>query len=129
MVLQYPKQTDPPGALGAYPKTIGKIVGFSHNMEYLEGEYDRPDPSLSTEFGKEVDRYQDAALSQPEMVTRNGRDRTVMMSAEEYSRPARRNRHVFLTGDAPPDIIETVRNASMDASHNRLNDLLTDWRL
>jgi prevent-host-death family protein len=40
----------------------------------------------STEFGKEVGRYQDVALSQPVIVTRNGRDRTVMISAEEYRR-------------------------------------------
>jgi PHD/YefM family antitoxin component YafN of YafNO toxin-antitoxin module len=38
----------------------------------------------STEFGKEVGRYQDAALSQPVVVTRNGRDRTVTISVEEY---------------------------------------------
>jgi len=39
----------------------------------------------STEFGKEVGRYQDAALSQPVFVTRNGRDRTVMISADNIS--------------------------------------------
>ena len=46
----------------------------------------------STEFGKEVGRYQDMALSQPVVVTRNGRDRTVMISAEEYARLRRRDR-------------------------------------
>ena len=40
----------------------------------------------STEFGKEVGRYQNAALTQPVVVTRNGRDRTVMISAEECAR-------------------------------------------
>ena len=40
----------------------------------------------ATEFGKEVGRYQDVALTQPVFVTRNGRDRTVMISAEEYQR-------------------------------------------
>jgi len=34
----------------------------------------------STEFGKEVGRYQDAALSQPVMVTRNGRPRSATPS-------------------------------------------------
>lgn len=40
----------------------------------------------STEFGKDVRRYQDMALSQPVVVTRNGCDLTVMISAEEYQR-------------------------------------------
>jgi hypothetical protein len=52
----------------------------------------------STEFGKEVGRYQDAALNQPVVVTRNGRDRTVMISAEEDARLKRRDRQVFGTG-------------------------------
>ncbi len=32
----------------------------------------------ATDFGKDVGRYQDAALSQPVIVTRNGRDREVL---------------------------------------------------
>jgi PHD/YefM family antitoxin component YafN of YafNO toxin-antitoxin module len=40
----------------------------------------------STEFGKQVGRYQDLALSQPVVVTRNGRDRTIVISADEYYR-------------------------------------------
>ena len=38
----------------------------------------------STEFGQEVGRYQDVALSGPVIVTRNGRDRTVVIAADEY---------------------------------------------
>jgi len=41
----------------------------------------------STEFGKEVGRYQDMALVQPVVVTRNGRDRVVMISTDEYHFP------------------------------------------
>ncbi len=81
----------------------------------------------STEFGKEVGRYQDVALTQPVVVTRNGRDRTVMISADEYRRLKRRDRAVFAAGEAPEDIIEAVRNATMDPRHNHLDDLLKDW--
>jgi prevent-host-death family protein len=81
----------------------------------------------STEFGKEVGRYQDAALNQPVVVTRNGRDRTVMISAEEYARLKRRDRQVFATSEAPEEVIDAVRNAKMDPRHNHLDELLKDW--
>ncbi len=81
----------------------------------------------STEFGKEVGRYQDVALSQPVNDTRNGRDRTVMNSVEEYQRLKRRDRRVFAAGEAPDEIIEAVRNSEMDPRHRHLDDLVKDW--
>ncbi len=81
----------------------------------------------STEFGKEVGRYQDAALIQPVVVTRNGRDRTVMISAEEYARLKRRDRQVFGAGELPAETIEAIRNVKMDPRHNHLDDLIKDW--
>ncbi len=82
----------------------------------------------ATEFSKEVGRYQDAALSQPVVVTRNGRDRTVMISADEYQRLKRRDRQVFASGDAPDEIIEAVRGSKMDPRHTCLDDLVKDWK-
>lgn len=81
----------------------------------------------STEFGKEVGRYQDAALSQPVVVTRNGRDRTVMISAEEYHRLKRRDRQVLAAGELPDEMLEAVRTADMDSRHKHLDDLVKDW--
>ena len=81
----------------------------------------------SAEFGDQVERYQDLALLEAVVVTRNGRDRTVMISAEEYRRLKRRDRTVFATADLPADVVEAVRNAKMDPRHNHLDDLLTDW--
>jgi prevent-host-death family protein len=49
----------------------------------------------SAEFQKNIGRYQDAALVQPVTITRNGRERTVMISAEEYRRLKRRDREVL----------------------------------
>ncbi len=65
----------------------------------------------STEFGKEVGRYQDVALSQPVVVTRNGRDRTVMISADEYSRLKKRDREVLGIEDFTAADIEAIRLA------------------
>ncbi len=80
----------------------------------------------STEFGKEVGRYQDLALRQPVVVTRNGRDRTVMISAEEYLRLKRRDRQVFGAGQLPDDLVEAVARSEMDPRHNHLDRLLDD---
>jgi hypothetical protein len=81
----------------------------------------------STDFGKEVGRYQDMALAQPVIVTRNGRDRTVMISADEYSRLKRRDRQVFAAGELPDEMVEAVRHAEMDERHRHLDSLIPDW--
>jgi Antitoxin Phd_YefM, type II toxin-antitoxin system len=49
----------------------------------------------AAEFQRNIGRYQDMALVQPVAVTRNGRERTVMISAEEYYRLKRRDRQVL----------------------------------
>lgn len=47
------------------------------------------------EFQRHIGRYQDLALTQPVAVTRNGRERTILISAEEYHRLKRRERQVL----------------------------------
>lgn len=81
----------------------------------------------STEFSKEVGRYQDSALTQPVVVTRNGRDRTVMISSEEYKRLKRRDREVFATGELSEAIVEAVARTDMDPRHKHLDNLVKDW--
>lgn len=49
----------------------------------------------AAEFQRNIGRYQDAALVQPVAVTRNGRERTVMISVEEYHRLKRRDRQAL----------------------------------
>jgi prevent-host-death family protein len=81
----------------------------------------------STDFGKEVGRYQDVALTQPVIVTRNGRDRTVMISAEEYERLRQRDRKVIAAGDLSSELVEAVAKSEMDTKHNHLDELVKDW--
>ena len=38
----------------------------------------------STEFQQNVGRYQDAALMEPVIITKNGRDKNVLISAEAF---------------------------------------------
>jgi PHD/YefM family antitoxin component YafN of YafNO toxin-antitoxin module len=49
----------------------------------------------AAEFHKHQGRYQDLALTQPVAITRNGRERTVMISVDEYQRLKRRDRQVM----------------------------------
>jgi len=53
----------------------------------------------AAEFQRNIGRYQDMALVQPVAVTRNGRERTVMISIEEYYRLKRRDRRVLELAD------------------------------
>jgi prevent-host-death family protein len=70
----------------------------------------------SAEFQKNIGRYQDLALTQPVMVTRNGRERTVVISAEEYSRLKRRDREVLGLEDFTQADLELIRRAEPPAS-------------
>lgn len=74
------------------------------------------------EFQRHIGRYQDMALTQPVAVTRNGRERTVMISADEYYRLKRRDRQVLSLADfTEADIaaLEAIRapESSRDFDH------------
>lgn len=53
----------------------------------------------AAEFQRNIGRYQDLALKEPIAVTRNGRERTVMISIEEYHRLKSRDRRVMILDD------------------------------
>ncbi len=82
----------------------------------------------STEFGKEVGRYQDAALSQPVVVTRNGRDRTVRISADEYRRLKRRHRRVVSIEDFTDEDMALIAQSEMPRGYEHLDAELKDWQ-
>jgi len=65
----------------------------------------------AAEFQKHIGRYQDAALTQPVTVTRNGRDRTVVISADEYRRLKRRDREVLGLDELTEDDLAAIRAA------------------
>ena len=70
----------------------------------------------STEFSKELGRYQDAALSEPVIVTRNGRDRTVTISIEEFRRLKRRDRESLRAEDFSEADVEAIRKSEPSAA-------------
>jgi len=69
----------------------------------------------AAEFQKHFGRYQDVALTQPVTVTRNGRERTVMISAEEYHRLKRRDRQVLGLDDFDQADLDAIRRAEAPA--------------
>jgi PHD/YefM family antitoxin component YafN of YafNO toxin-antitoxin module len=62
----------------------------------------------SAEFQRNIGRYQDMALREPIAVTRNGRERTVMLSIEEYDR---RDREVLGLEDFTDEDIAALERA------------------
>lgn len=66
----------------------------------------------AAEFQRQSGRYFDLALTQPVVITRNGRERTVMISTEEYARLKRRDREVLAAADfAEAELQEIARSA------------------
>jgi PHD/YefM family antitoxin component YafN of YafNO toxin-antitoxin module len=66
-------------------------------------------------------QVQDLAIAEPVTITSNGRDRMVLMSAEEYKRLKRRDRQVMTLADFTAEDIaalEKVRAPAEAASFN-----------
>jgi prevent-host-death family protein len=82
----------------------------------------------STEFQQDVRRYEDAALTEPVMITQDGRDRLVLLSAEEYARLKRRDRRVVVTGEFTEEEMAAIAKAEVPAEYAYLDEELKDWK-
>lgn len=71
--------------------------------------------TTSAEFQRNIGHYQDKALVEPVMVTRNGRERVVLMSADEFKRLKRRDREVLRAEDFTHADLEAIRKAEPPA--------------
>ena len=70
----------------------------------------------STEFQRKVGLYQDLALIEPLTVTRNGRDRIVVLSADEYRRLKSRDRAVLRVEDLSAEDLDAITAAKPPAA-------------
>jgi prevent-host-death family protein len=75
----------------------------------------------AAEFQRYFGRYQDEALTQPVVITRNGRERLVMLSVDEYRRLKRRDREVLRAGDLSDDDLAAIAKVEMDPRHAHLD--------
>ena len=72
--------------------------------------------------------YQDEALTKPAAITKNGRPRTVLISAEKYERLTRRDRRVITAGEVPDRQIAALREAKVPDRFADLDSELKDWK-
>jgi len=64
----------------------------------------------SGDLQRKIGQIQDLALTHPVTITNNGRDRLVLMSAEEYRRLKRRDRQVMGLEDFTDADVAALRN-------------------
>ncbi|CDN95382.1 MULTISPECIES: type II toxin-antitoxin system Phd/YefM family antitoxin [Rhizobium/Agrobacterium group] len=82
-----------------------------------------PAAAVSKNFGA----YQDAAVREPVIITKNGRPRTVLMAYDDYLRLAKRDRRVELTTAMSDDELAAVEASTMEAGLDHLDaELLMD---
>ena len=78
----------------------------------------------AAEFQRYFGRYQDEALTQPVVITRNGRERLVMLSVDEYRRLKRRDREVLRAGDLSDANLAAIAKTEMHPRHAHLDEEL-----
>ncbi len=83
---------------------------------------DNPRATVSSaEFQRNLGLYQDKALAGPVTITRNGRERLVLLSVEEYQRLKRRDRRVFAVEDTSERQIAALKKARVPKGNEHLN--------
>ena len=82
----------------------------------------------TAEFIKNYGTLADKALTEPLTITKNGRDRFVLVEAAEFARLMRRDRKVYGLGEMPDELFELIKQSKMDPRHDHLNALLEDWQ-
>ncbi|APG86347.1 prevent-host-death family protein (plasmid) [Sinorhizobium americanum CCGM7] len=79
--------------------------------------------AVSKNFGA----YQDAAVREPVIITKNGRPRIVLIAYEDYLRLSRRDRRVEATAELSDAELAAVEKAEQEPCLDHLNaELLAD---
>lgn len=73
--------------------------------------------AVSKNFGA----YQDAAVRDPVIITKNGRPRTVLIAYEDYLRLTKRDSRVELTSSLGDDDLVAIEASEMDAGLDHLD--------
>ena len=81
----------------------------------------------TADFLKNYGTLADKALTEPVVITKNGRDRLVILSAEEYARLKRRDRRVVRLEEFSDDEMALIAQAEVPAEYAHLNTELKDW--
>jgi prevent-host-death family protein len=81
----------------------------------------------TADFIKNSGTLADKALAEPVTITKNGRDRLVVLSADEYERLKRRDRRVVRLEDFSRDEMALIASAEVPAGQRHLDAELKDW--
>ena len=81
----------------------------------------------TADFIKNYGSLADRALSEPVTITKNGRDRLVVLSAEEYERLCRPDRRVLPAGELTEEEAALIAKAEVPTEHAHLDEELKDW--
>lgn len=82
----------------------------------------------TADFIKNYGSLADKALAEPVTITKNGRDRLVVMSASEYERLLRRDRRVVLAEELSNEELALIAQAEVPPGHEDLDAELADWK-
>ena len=75
----------------------------------------------SAEFQRKFGTYQDKALTEPVAITRNGRERLVVVSVDEYRRLKKRAREVLPVEALDDADLEAIAQTEMAERHKHLD--------
>jgi prevent-host-death family protein len=75
----------------------------------------------ASELQRKLGEVQDTALKEPVAITRNGRERLVLMSIDEYRRLKRRDREALWAWELSEDDLARLERAETAAEHAELN--------
>lgn len=76
----------------------------------------------AAQVSKNFGAYQDAAVRDPVIITKNGRPRTVLMAYEDFVRLSKRDRRLQLTSELTASEIAEVERSEMAPGHKHLDD-------
>src|SRR5712691_8246653 len=81
----------------------------------------------TADFIKNYGTLADKALIEPVVITKNGRDRLVILSADEYARLKRRDRRVVRLEDFSDEEMALISKAEASTEDAHLDAELKDW--
>ncbi len=82
----------------------------------------------TAEFIRNYGTLADRALAEPLTITKNGRDRLVLVSAAEYERLRSRDRRAIRAGELTEAEIALIAKVEVPAGHGDLDVELADWQ-
>jgi len=82
----------------------------------------------TADFIKNYGTLADKALTEPVTITKNGRDRLVVLSADEYARLRRRDRRVVRLEDFSEDEMALIAKTEISDEYTHLDAELKDWK-